>query len=87
VKIDVDMDFAKGTGRLAKTDKIDAAVLAHFAEVVRPTPQAPVTAAQHALEALLARRRQLLEMRVMEANRLATCRDAVARAGLQRHLA
>src|SRR6516164_6885508 len=34
-------DFAKGTGRLAKTDRIDAAALAHFAEAVRPEPRPP----------------------------------------------
>jgi transposase len=80
-------DFAKGAGRLAKTAKIDAAVLAHFAEAVRPTPQAPAPAAPRALEALLTRRRQLLEMRVLEANRLAAGHDGAVRAGLERHLA
>jgi transposase len=35
-------DFAKATGKLAKTDRIDAAVLAHFAEAVRPEPHAPL---------------------------------------------
>jgi transposase len=80
-------DFAKGTGRLAKTDRIDAAVLAHFAEAVRPAPQAPSPAERQALEALLCRRRQLVEMRVMESNRLGSCRDAALRGGIERHLA
>jgi transposase len=79
--------FAEGTGRRAKTDRIDAEALAHFAEVVRPAAQPPEPAERRALEALLTRRRQLTAMRVMESNRLATCRDAVVRAGLERHLA
>ena len=49
-------DFAKGTGRLAKTDAIDAAALAHFAEAVRPEPRPPAPAERVALEALLSRR-------------------------------
>jgi transposase len=80
-------DFAKGTGRLAKTDRIDAAALAHFAEAVRPEPRPAAPAERLALGALLTRRRQLLEMRVMEGHRLATCRDAAVRAGLERHIA
>jgi transposase len=80
-------DFAKGTGRLAKTDRIDAAALAHFAESVRPAPRPAAPAERLALDALLSRRRQLLEMRVMEGHRLATCRDAAVRAGLERHIA
>src|SRR4051812_36814015 len=69
-------DFAKGTGRLAKTDRIDAEALAHFADSVRPVPRPAAPAEQRALDALLTRRRQLLEMRVMEGHRLATCHDA-----------
>jgi transposase len=80
-------DFAKGTGRLAKTDRIDAAALAHFAEAVRPAPRPAEPAERLALEAVLARRRQLIGMRVMEANRLASCGDAAVRAGIGRHLA
>jgi transposase len=80
-------DFAKGTGRLAKTDRIDAQALAHFAEAVRPEPRPAAPAERLALDALLTRRRQLLEMRVMEGHRLATGRDAVVRAGIERHIA
>jgi len=80
-------DFAKATGRLAKTDRIDAEALAHFAEAVRPGPRAPATAERQALDAALSRRGQLVEMRVMESNRLGTCRDASVRAGIERHLA
>ena len=63
-------DFAKATGQLAKTDRIDADILALFAERVRPEVRPlPDTEAQE-LEALLARRRQLLEMLQAERNRL-----------------
>ena len=80
-------DFAKATGRLAKTDRIDAEVLAHFAEAVRPEARPIPPAEVRALDALLSRRQQLLEMQVMESNRLGTCADPTVRAGLERHLA
>jgi transposase len=63
-------DFAKATGQLAKTDRIDADILARFADVVRPAVRAVPDAAAQELEALLARRRQLLEMLQAERNRL-----------------
>lgn len=63
-------DFAKAVGRLAKTDSIDAEVLAHFADVVRPQPRPLADAQAQALEALLARRRQVVGMLVAEKNRL-----------------
>jgi transposase len=63
-------DFAKATGQLAKTDRIDADLLALFAERVRPEVRALPDAAAQELEALLARRRQLLEMLQAERNRL-----------------
>src|SRR4051812_39623174 len=66
-------DFAKATGRLAKTDRIDAEVLAHFAEAIRPEPRPVATDEQRSLEALPTRRGQLVEMRVMESNRLWAC--------------
>jgi len=63
-------DFAKATGQLAKTDRLDANLLALFAERVHPTPRPlPDTAMQH-LEALMTRRRQLLDMVTAERNRL-----------------
>ena len=80
-------DFARGVGRLAKTDAIDAAVLAHFAEAVRPEPRPAEPAERAALDALLSRRRQLIEMRVMESNRLETCADPAVRDGIGRHVA
>lgn len=64
-------DFAKSTGQLAKTDRLDAAMLARFAAVVRPTPRPIPDDATQALAALLERRRQLVEMLTAEKNRLA----------------
>jgi transposase len=63
-------DFAKSLGRLAKTDAIDARVLALFGERVRPAVRSLKDEQTRALEGLLARRRQLLEMIVAEQNRL-----------------
>jgi transposase len=67
-------DFAKALGVLAKTDRIDARVLALFAERLRP-PARPLPTAQCQVAAeLLARRAQLMGMRVAEKNRLCTAR-------------
>ena len=64
-------DFAKASGKLAKTDRIDAQVIAEFAQAIRPQVRAlPDEAAAH-LIALVARRRQLVEMLIAEQNRLA----------------
>jgi transposase len=63
-------DFAKATGRLAKTDALDAAVLAHFAEAVRPAVRPLPDAAAQALAELVTRRQQLVEMLTAERNRL-----------------
>jgi transposase len=62
-------DFARATGKLAKTDAIDAAVIARFAEAVRPQPRALASPEAKALAELVARRRQLIEMMVAERNR------------------
>lgn len=62
-------DFAKATGELAKTDTLDALVLARFAERVRPAIRPLADDAQQALDALVTRRRQLLEMLQAEKNR------------------
>ncbi len=70
-------DFAKATGKLAKTDRIDARILALFAERVRPEVRELKSEAAQALEALLARRRQILEMTQAERNRLEHARGAV----------
>lgn len=63
-------DFAKATGQLAKTDSIDAVVLARFAEAVRPAVRPVPDEVTFELRALIARRRQITEMMVAEANRL-----------------
>jgi transposase len=78
-------DFAKATGQLAKTDAIDAQVLALFAERVRPAPRPLPGAEVEALDALLTRRRQLIEMLVAERNRLLVAPPAVRR-DLQQHI-
>jgi len=79
-------DFARATGHLAKTDKIDARVLAHFAQVVRPPLHPLPGAAVVELSATLARRSQLLEMLTAEKHRLSTA-VPVVRAHIERHLA
>ena len=67
-------DFAKATGRLAKTDRLDAQVQAHFAQAVQPTPRPLPDAQTQELSALLARRQQLVQMLTAETNRLGTTR-------------
>src|ERR1700722_7939739 len=62
--------LAKGHGTLAKNDRIDAYNLALFAQIVRPTPRRKTSQKQDELNDLVARRRQLVEMIVMEGNRL-----------------
>jgi transposase len=62
-------DFARATGKLAKTDRLDAAVIAHFAEAVRPPARPVATAEAQALGELVARRRQVIEMIIAERNR------------------
>jgi transposase len=78
-------DFAKATGQLAKTDAIDARVLAHFAEAVRPVPRPLPDVETQELHELLTRRRQLLEMKVAEQNRLFLA-TGVTRSDIQRHI-
>jgi transposase len=82
-------DFAKATGQLAKTDRIDAGILAQFAEVVRPPVRALADEATRHLEALLSRRDQLLEMLGAERQRLAQTRPTAraVRQSLQQHIA
>jgi transposase len=63
-------DFAKALGKLAKTDKIDAIVLAQFAQMVQPQPSSLPDATQQKLSNLVTRRQQLIDMLVMEKNRL-----------------
>lgn len=72
-------DFAKATGTLAKTDRLDAQVLAHFADAVRPTVHPLPEPAATDLQALLARRRQVIGMITAEKNRLKMASSAVRR--------
>jgi transposase len=73
-------DFARATGKLAKTDRLDAKALARFAEAVRPTPRTLPDAEAKEFRSILARRRQLIQMMTAEKNRLsATSSEAVAR--------
>jgi transposase len=65
-------DFAKAIGRLAKTDEVDAEVIARFAEVIRPEVRPLKDKDAQQLQALVARRRQLVQMTAEEKNRLAT---------------
>jgi len=62
-------DFARATGQLAKTDPLDAAVIAHFAEAVRPEARPIASEEARTLGEFVARRRQLLEMMTAERNR------------------
>jgi transposase len=79
-------DFARATGKLAKTDRLDAQAVARFAQAVKP-PARPLPDDQaQALQETLARRRQLLQMRTAESNRLAQARAPKVRASLERVL-
>jgi transposase len=79
-------DFARATGQLAKTDALDAQILALFAERVRPEPRPLPDAATQTLDALLTRRRQLLEMLTAEKNRLGFATAAPVRRDLTQHI-
>jgi transposase len=79
-------DFAKSLGRLAKTDRIDADDLAHFGEALHPEPRPLPDEAAQQLQAILVRRRQLMEMLVAEKNRLGLVHPLV-KSGLQEHIA
>jgi transposase len=78
-------DFAKFLGRLAKTDKIDAVILARFAEAIQPEPRPLPDEQTQQLKAILVRRRQLIEMLVAEKNRLGLT-HAMIKPHLQEHI-
>lgn len=78
-------DYAKACGRLAKTDRIDALILAAFAAAIRPQVRALPDEDTRALGDLLARRRQLIEMRVQEKLRLQRA-SPVQRVSLREHI-
>ena len=79
-------DFAKATGVLAKTDRIDARVLARFAEAVRPEPRPLPTAEAKELEEYLSRRRQLVDMLTMEKNRQSIATTERMKKSLKKHV-
>jgi transposase len=76
-------DFARAMGKFAKTDAIDATVLAEFGSRIRPELTTPAPEELRILEAITTRRTQILEMITMESNRLGSTRDANARASLE----
>lgn len=77
--------FAQATGTLAKTDRIDARVLAHLAQAIRPEVRAVPNEQAAQLQALLVRRRQVVEMLVAEKNRLSISHSTV-RPRVQEHI-
>jgi transposase len=72
-------DFARASGKLAKTDALDAKVLAWFGATMRPTPLPPIDPSQSAIANLVARRRQVIEMLISEGNRLEHAGSGVQR--------
>lgn len=77
-------DFARATGRLAKTDRIDARVLAQFASVLKPEPRQLKDEAESELTALVRRRHQLTNLLTMERNRKKLATNTAVRASLER---
>jgi transposase len=71
-------DFAKAIGRLAKTDRIDAKVLAHFAEAIQPEIRPILDEQTSQLKALTRRRKQLVKLMTAEKNRLKQAPEIVA---------
>jgi len=78
-------DFAKASGKLAKTDRIDAAVLAHFGEAMQPAVTVLASANEQALQEAVTRRRQLVEMLSAEKNRQSALRGKM-RQSVEEHL-
>ena len=79
-------DFARATGKLAKTDTLDAAVLAHLGEAVRPPVRPLRDAETQLLGSLVARRHQLVTMLVSEKNRLSTATTVAVRPSIEAHI-
>jgi len=80
-------DFAKATGQLAKTDQVDAAVLAAFAKAIRPQARPLKDEDTRALNDMVGRRRQLIDMRVQEILRLGTAASKPLQKSLAKHIA
>jgi transposase len=79
-------DFAKALGKLAKTDRIDAEVLARYGEAVKPEVRALASEAAKELQELVSRRAQLVEMVSAERNRQSSARTPKAKAQIERHI-
>lgn len=75
--------FSRALGQHAKTDRIDAMVLARFAQTLQPEAQVPSNAYQRSLEAILARRRQVVDLLTTERNRLNSSQDAYVQQNLR----
>lgn len=80
-------DFAKATGQLAKTDRVDAAILCAFARAIRPAVRPLKSADARELDDLVNRRHQLVEIRVQETLRLATASSKAFQKSLKTHIA
>ncbi len=80
-------DFARATGKLAKTDALDAAAIAHFAEAIRPEPRPIPDEQAQALGELVARRRQVVDMIVAETHRRRQMTQRLLLRQVDRHLA
>jgi transposase len=79
-------DFAKATGKLAKTDRIDAFVLACFAQAIRPMPRAIPDEEAREFQEILARRRQIVRMMTAEKNRLGVSASKAVRGRIEAHV-
>jgi transposase len=79
-------DFAKATGRPAKTDRIDAQILAHFADAIRPHVREMASEEAQVLQDLVSRRQQLVEMLSSERNRLGSVRRPKGREDIEAHI-
>jgi transposase len=80
-------DFAKATGRLAKTDKLDAGILAFYAATLKPEPSPFPEQALRDLKARVVRRQQIVDMISTEKNRLSSSQDKTTNAEIKAHIA
>jgi transposase len=80
-------DFARATGKLAKTDRLDALAIARFAQAIKPEPRPLADAQAQMLGELVARRRQVIEMIGMESNRLRQARAKTVKRTIEHLLA
>lgn len=79
--------FAKALGQIAKTDKVDAEVMARFAEKIRPQASILIEQERRELEYWVSRRRQIQDMLVAEQNRLSSCPSIKVKANIEQHIA